>query len=121
MYLNLITWGNTDLKVEKFNSELIRAFSEQRLTRYRRWANQDISDAFALYALNIAISRAFYSSLNTLEIVTRNVINDKMKAVLGENWFLNTEVIKDETQRNMIESVLSRIDTKIIPFEVTNY
>ena len=109
------------MEIEQFNSGLIKALSTQRIMQYQRWTNQRTIDALALYALNIAISRAFYSSLNTLETVTRNSINDRMTTVLGEKWFMRTDILKDEIQKKMVEQAFSRINVDIKSNEITNF
>lgn len=74
---------------------LERTLSTERLARYRRWANDDEHQTLELYALNVAISEAFYTSLHLLEIGLRNAVHDGMTRQYGSAWFSNPAVLND--------------------------
>lgn len=78
------------------------AISAERLATYRVWAQQIEEDALALYALNIAVSEAFYTSLHMLEITLRNSVHDRMLAVFGSGWFNDPTVITDAFQQRKV-------------------
>ncbi len=71
------------------------AISAERLKTYEDWANSDNAEGHALYALNVALSEAFYTTLHILEITLRNSIHETLKQVHGDDWFSNRSVIND--------------------------
>ncbi|EFO28606.1 conserved hypothetical protein [Roseibium sp. TrichSKD4] len=88
------------------------AFSTERLSKYRQWANQNRDEALALYALNIALSETFYTSLHILEITLRNAIHDRLTARYGAGWFQNAQVITDHYQQKKVQEAVSKFRGK---------
>ncbi|MFD1696786.1 Abi family protein [Roseibium aestuarii] len=84
------------------------ALSTERLTKYRHWALQNNDDALALYALNVALSEAFYTSLHILEITLRNAIHDGLRARHGAGWFRNPAVITDRYQQQKVQEAFAK-------------
>ena len=84
------------------------ALSTERLSKYRQWANQNNDEALALYALNLALSEAFYTSLHVLEITLRNAIHDRLTALHSSGWFQNAQVITDRYQQQKVREAVAK-------------
>lgn len=78
------------------------AFSTPRLSKYQRWAAADNDLAWQLYALNVEVSEAYYTSLHVLEIVLRNAIDRQMTAAHGINWLSDPSIVNDPYQRQKV-------------------
>lgn len=87
---------------------LENALSTERLGKYISWASGDDNRALELYALNVAISEAFYTSLHILEITLRNSIHDAITRSYGEDWFSNRDNILDAYQIKKIAEATSK-------------
>lgn len=66
--------------------------SAERLARYLNDADGDQVAAMALYEWNVAISEAFYSPLQHLEVVLRNALGNALRAQYGADWYLQNGV-----------------------------
>ena len=75
------------------NSDLEQSFSLERFYRYIQWADGDKAKAFELYALNTALSEAFYTPLHILEVVLRNRFHVILSQYFGEAWYENETII----------------------------
>ncbi|KQX38332.1 hypothetical protein ASD04_11265 [Devosia sp. Root436] len=62
--------------------------SAERLARYLNDTGGDQVAAVALYEWNMAISEAFYSPLQNLEVVLRNALGNALRARYGADWYL---------------------------------
>ena len=100
--------------------ELISALSLERLNQFIIWADQDMKIALDLYSLNHTVSRALLTKLHTLEIVLRNSVNEKLRSVWGENWFLRENITERKLQEKKVKQVISRI-YKETNSEITNF
>ena len=78
------------------------AISAERLSTYRNWTQQNEAEALALYALNVAISEAFYTSLHMLEITLRNCVHAQMTSLHGNSWFDDPSIISDRFQQQKV-------------------
>ena len=89
------------------------ALSRERLAKYRAWARGDEDRALALYALNVAASEAFYTSLHVLEITLRNAVHDKLTIAYGQHWFSHPDVITDRYQRQKVLDAAAKIGAEV--------
>lgn len=85
------------------------ALSPERLHKYDVWAGGDRATALKLYALNLAISESFYTSLHMLEITLRNAVHNRMSGRYGPFWFQNTAIIHDFKQRGAVADALQKL------------
>lgn len=69
-------------------SPLISAFSTIRLARYIRAFSGDVATALDCHHWNTRISHALFFPLQTLEILFRNKMNDKIAAHYGPQWLI---------------------------------
>ena len=72
--------------------KLEQQFSPERLARYRLETAGDLEKALRLYQWNMAVAEAFYSPLQTLEIIVRNALGDRLKKTCGNQWYLPRKV-----------------------------
>jgi Abi-like protein len=77
------------LRTEAINLSLVRTITEARLDKYLIEMKGDLDAALNLYEYNIAVSEAFYTPLQNLEICLRNTIDGCMRNVYGPDWFHN--------------------------------
>lgn len=87
---------------------LQNALSTERLARYNNWAGGNNQEALELYALNVSISEAFYTSLHILEITLRNSIHDAMTAQYGAGWFQNAAVISVPYHQRKVQDAINK-------------
>ena len=52
----------------------------------------NLEKAMHLYHWNMAVAEAFYSPLQTLEVIVRNALGDKLKSAFGHQWYLANNV-----------------------------
>lgn len=97
---------------------LQEALSPERLHKYDAWAGGDRAQAMQLYALNLAISEAFYTSLHMLEITLRNAVNIRMTGLHGPLWFQNPAVIRDAKQQANIASAVQKLGPAATPGQI---
>jgi hypothetical protein len=88
-------------------SGLENAVSLERLGRYFAWADNDHTRALELYAINTAVSEAFYTPLQMMEVALRNRCHAVLSEQFGPYWFDLPGILTSEQQ---IRSVL---DTKV--------
>lgn len=67
--------------------ELEAVLSTERFARYLGWAAGDRARAADLYALNTAMSEAFYTPLQMLEVALRNRFHAVLTDAHGGSWF----------------------------------
>lgn len=84
------------------------ALSAERLATYRAWAQHDNHKALLLYALNVAVSEAFYTSLHTLEITLRNSIHRRLVSTHGGGWFRQQQLITNQFQRQKVAEAYAK-------------
>ena len=87
---------------------LENAFSPERLARYKVWAAGDAALALELYALNVAVSEAFYTSLHVFEITLRNAIHNAITAHYGSDWFTHAAIPLNPIQQVKVEQARNR-------------
>ncbi len=66
---------------------LEQSIAPERLARYRADSGGDLAAALVLYEWNIAIAEAFYSPLQTLEVIIRNAVGERLRVAYGQNWY----------------------------------
>jgi hypothetical protein len=82
-------------------------------------------DALTLYMWNIALSEAFYPSLQNLEVGLRNRINTAITVSYGGNayWFDDPSIVIEETAKDDVENAKDKIEDRqetITPFRVVS-
>jgi abortive infection bacteriophage resistance protein len=97
---------------------LEQALSTERLHKYDMWASGDRDTALKLYALNLSISEALYTSLHMLEITLRNAVHNRMSALHGPLWFQNPAVIHAPQQQGNIASALQKLGADASPSQI---
>ncbi len=97
---------------------LQQALSPERLFKYDTWASGDRDTALRLYALNLSISEAFYTSLHMLEITLRNAIHYRMTALHGPLWFQNPAIIHARKQQDNIASAIQKLGARATPNQI---
>ena len=108
------------MEIEQKTQNLIDALSREQLNKYIIWADQDLKIALDLYSLNHTVSRALLTSLHVLEIVLRNSVNEKLKSVWGEKWFLKEIITMRKLQEKKIEQVIVQIYKSNNSDQITN-
>ena len=81
------------------------------LSHLRNWVFVD--QTFKLYALNLAVSEALYTSLHMLEITLRNAGHRRLTDAYGELWFSHPDVIADRYQRQKVLDVAAKIGVEV--------
>ena len=90
--------------------ELITSYlSKDRLEPYLTSAEYDFAEALLLYQKNKKLSSQFHSLLAELEVLLRNSINNLLAEEIGENWLEQNLINLDETQYNIIKSVIKTL------------
>ena len=97
---------------------LEQALSPERLYKYDAWAGGDRATALQLYALNLAVSEAFYTSLHMLEVTLRNAVHSRMSALHGPLWFQNPAIIHDAKQQGNITSAIQKLGPGSTPGQI---
>lgn len=73
-------------------AELDRHLSPARLARYLKDTGGDRVAAIALYEWNMAVAEAFYSPLQSMEVVLRNALGGPLMARFGADWYVPGKV-----------------------------
>ena len=76
---------------------LLRTLSQSRLEPYVRQSQGDFALAIQMYEQNLSASEAFHSSLHSVEIALRNVVDGAMVDHFGADWFKNDDVLKPDS------------------------
>lgn len=84
---------------------LVELISKPRLSPYMRACNDNLSQAFELYAWNLELGASFYAPLAILEIVVRNAMHRELTALFGASWHRNEQFQRVGTK--IIEARLS--------------
>ena len=71
--------------------EFANSLSCERLSTYRKHADDCLDAALRLYAWNTAICAAFYGPLQSLEVALRNAMHRELSWKYGPNWFDNAD------------------------------
>ena len=69
--------------------EFANLLSSERLSIYRKHADDCLDAALRLYAWNTAMCAAFYGPLQGLEVALRNAMHRELSWKYGPNWFDN--------------------------------
>jgi hypothetical protein len=82
-------------------------------------------DALALYVWNVALSEAFYPSLQNLEIALRNRINTAITVSYKGDayWFDNPDIVVEQIAKDSVEEAKDKIEDRgdaITPFRVVS-
>ena len=109
------------MDLEKKLFELESAFSSERLQSYVKWVGHDLPVAFSLYSYNFLISRTLLIPLHTLETALSNFVNEQLKSVWGDNWFLQKEITFRKFQLEHISKVIKKINEESNSDEFTNF
>lgn len=72
-----------DLDVEA----LVSAISPARLEPFLLAVGHDPGRALALYLWNAAVGEAFYLPLQAFEVALRNILNNRLSALYGPDWW----------------------------------
>ena len=82
-------WAETARKSRKSIKvpTFIDILSSERFGTYRGWATGDEALAVRLYTYNVQLSTALYGPLHMLEVALRNVVDRKLSAAIGPNWY----------------------------------
>ncbi|MHC8510232.1 MAG: hypothetical protein ACYYKD_12750 [Rhodospirillales bacterium] len=86
---------------------LAAAISEKRLSRYMEAADGNMAGAVRLYIHNTAVSEAFYTPLQGLEITLRNAMNNQLTALYGGSWYEGNPVGLQARQLQLISNALN--------------
>ena len=107
--------------IKKLYSELERTLSVGRLHTYRKWTSNELQNTLDLYSLNLKISSSFYASLNNLEVVIRNSVNDQMVFAWGVDWLSRSEITIDELQQKRIKEAVFHLKDNSISDDENNF
>ena len=78
--------------------QLEQGISASRFRPYSIGSGGDVTEAYGLYAWNVALSESLYPCLNFVEIALRNAIHSTVSTNFGdEYWFLNNLVGKEKS------------------------
>jgi hypothetical protein len=83
-----------------------------------------------LYEWNLKISESLYTPLNYFEIVFRNICNNKLKKDLGDDWYLNNNVLLgnntqtgqwtvNEIQKTMKKIMKNKTKKGFVDYQIT--
>lgn len=64
--------------------------SVARLNRYLIACNGQTKKAMTLYRFNLRLSQALFTTIGNFEISLRNSIDNKLTAILGNNWLIES-------------------------------
>ncbi len=88
----------------------IRALAPDRFDRFRRASDTDELDAIARYLWNMALSRSIQTPLHVLEVTFRNRLHNAIVTHRGRSdWYDDTTLIKDHTERKMVASAKKQL------------
>ncbi|MDF1721438.1 MAG: hypothetical protein P1U65_12250 [Minwuia sp.] len=96
---------NTSEELEEF----LRSVSKERLNTYLHQANGDIQQAITKYQQNTAISEAFYTPLQCLEICLRNQMNLSLIDTFGDEWMTSGGLVLQPDARQQIGKAQDRV------------
>ena len=86
-----------------------RALSHDRLNPYLQYAENDPTQALALYTWNEEVSSAFHRDLGTFEVALRNSIHRCLVDAYGSDWLTNGRARLDQESNSRVDRVLSTL------------
>ena len=89
---------------------LKRCLSADRMSKYLRASQGNLSNALTLYNWNTAVSAAFYGPLQWLEVTLRNSIDHCLAEVYGDAWYSHDDARFDYVCRRQVKEARDRID-----------
>jgi hypothetical protein len=89
--------------------DLSQTISTPRLTKYLAARQGDVASALDLYGENTALSEAFYTSLQSLEICLRNSLDRTMQSVYGEQWLLTGAAPLQTHSANAVQEARNKL------------
>lgn len=104
---------------QDFAARLAAALSTERLSAYqdRLGQTRDL-DLFAHYAWNMALSEAFYPSLQVLEVTLRNTIHDAVSRQHGfADWYDGRGIIQFPKDLDMVNQAKKSLALKHKPLD----
>jgi hypothetical protein len=102
-----------------FATRLAAALSAERLAAYQqRLGPTGDHDLFACYAWNMALSEAFYPSLQVLEVALRNTIHKAVsRQARRSDWYDDPGIIRFPTDRDMVNQAKNNLAKKQKPLD----
>ena len=82
---------------------LKRCLSADRMSKYLRASQGNLSNALTLYNWNTAVSAAFYGPLKWLEVTLRNSIDHCLAEVYGDAWYSHNGARFDYVCRRQVK------------------
>lgn len=84
--------------------------SPDRLSKYLRATQGNLTNALALYTWNTAVSAAFYGLLQWLEVTLRNSIDNCLAEAYGDAWHFHNDARLDFICRRQVKEVRDRLE-----------
>ena len=109
------------MELEQKILELQRAFSSERSMNYVKWTGNDLQVAFSLFSYNFLVSRTLLIPLHTLETVLSNFVNEQLKLIWGEKWFLQNEITMRKYQSENVKKVIKKVTEESNSRDFTNF
>ena len=100
---------NTFSYTEEVLGELETSLSPERMSTYLIATKDNREKAVRLYTWNIAVSAAFYGSLQGLEVALRNAMHVQLAAQYGLAWYDNHDAGLDRGGLERIASAKARL------------
>lgn len=88
---------------------LKRCLSADRMGKYLRAAQGNLSNALALYNWNTAVCAAFYGPLQWLEVTLRNSIDHCLAETYGNAWYFHSQARFDHVCRRQVNEARDRL------------
>lgn len=100
------------MRTDAIDQSLLLTLSPQRLQKYLENSDGDLSRAITLYERNLAVSEAFYSPLQGVEVCLRNALHSALTARYGHKWYREPAVPLNEVSREQVESAIADLVTR---------
>ena len=94
---------------EEALTELESTFSPERFSTYLQETGGNREKAIHLYVWNTSISAAFYGPLQSLEIILRNALHNRLSERYGPNWYENPDMELNVHHRGQIDKAKARL------------
>ncbi len=98
--------------------QIIKNISHERFLPYLNIAKQNEAKALLAYEFNIRLAESFYPILHNLEISLRNIFNQKIQEIYGQEWLLNKKLILGTNQKELDN--LEKVNQIIKKFKTEN-
>jgi hypothetical protein len=99
--------------------DLVRQFelavTPLRLTGYADPSDSGLLPAVSRYIWNASLCEALYPSINSVEVVLRNIIDRRLRADVGEFWFDQPGVLLIQDQMVSLAAARTRLQREKLP------